>query len=109
MKGLSPEERKNYKREYRSLLFSELLIALMEEDEISVRRLAELAKISPTIIQKIRSGKKKNITLETLVKITSSFGYSLILERQIKGESKSRIILNQPQNGEQLETQLKRR
>ena len=66
-------------KEYRELLISELLLATMEEDHISVRKLAAEANVSPTIIQSLKSGKKTNITLETLSRILDAIGYQIIL------------------------------
>jgi DNA-binding Xre family transcriptional regulator len=76
-------ENKNQERlldkEYRELLISELLLAAMEEDHISVRKLAAEAEVSPTIIQSLKSGKKTNITIETLSRILDVVGYQIIL------------------------------
>ena len=76
-------ENKNQKKllntEYRELLISELLLAAMEEDHISVRKLAKEAEVSPTIIQELRSGRKLNITIETLSRILDVIGYQIIL------------------------------
>lgn len=66
-------------KEYRELLISELLLAVMEEDHISVRKLAAEADVSPTIIQNLKSGKKTNITLDTLSRILDVLGYKIIL------------------------------
>ncbi len=66
-------------REYRDLLISELLLAAMEEDHISVRKLASEAEVSPTIIQSLKSGKKTNITVETLSRILDVIDYQIIL------------------------------
>lgn len=64
--------------EYKELLISELLIAAMEKDHISVRKLAAAAGVSPTIVQGLRSGTKTNITFETLSKILDAIGYQII-------------------------------
>jgi DNA-binding Xre family transcriptional regulator len=66
-------------REYRELLLSELLLAAMKEDHLSVRKLAAEAEVSPTIIQSLKSGKKTNITIETLSRILDVVGYQIIL------------------------------
>ena len=60
------EQKKLLELEYKELLLSELLLAAMEEDHISIRKLAEAAGVSPTIIQGLRSGRKTNITIDTL-------------------------------------------
>lgn len=65
-------------QEYKELLVSELLLAAMKEDHISVRKLAAAAGVSPTIIQGLRSGKLTNITVDTLSKILDAIGYQII-------------------------------
>ena len=74
-------------KEYRELLISELLLAAMEEDHISVRKLAQAAGVSPTVIQSLRSGSKTNITIDTLSRILDAIGYqiSFIPKDRIKG------------------------
>lgn len=72
------KEHKLLDREYQALLVSELLLAAaMEEDHLSVRKLAEAAGVSPTIIQELRKGRKSNITLETLSRILDVIGYQI--------------------------------
>lgn len=68
-------------KEYHQLLLSELLISLMEEDHVSVRKLAKAAGLSPSIIQDIRSGKKENITLKSFSNIAAALGYEIVLEK----------------------------
>lgn len=64
--------------EYKELLLSELLYAAMKEDHLSVRKLAAMVGVSPTIIQDVRSGIKKNFTLETISRILGAIGYEII-------------------------------
>jgi len=78
---MSPEERKDFEQEYKDLLLSEMLIAAMQEDNISVRKLAKAAGISPTIIQGIRSGTRSNVSAQSLFKILNGLGYNLFAER----------------------------
>jgi DNA-binding Xre family transcriptional regulator len=73
------KQKKLLDKEYGELLISELLLAAMEEDHISVRKLAVEAGVSPTIIQSLKSGKKTNITIDTLSKILDVIGYQIIL------------------------------
>ncbi|MDP1609263.1 MAG: helix-turn-helix transcriptional regulator [Chlamydiales bacterium] len=63
----------------RELLISELLLAAMKEDHLSVRKLAAEADVSPTIIQNLKSGKKTNITINTLSRILDVIDYQIIL------------------------------
>jgi transcriptional regulator with XRE-family HTH domain len=70
-----------YAKSYKELLFSELLMAMMEDDDVSVRALAKEANLSPSIIQNIRSGKQQDIKVSNLIKIAHVFGYDLLLQK----------------------------
>lgn len=70
-----------FDKSYKEFLLSELLIAIMEEDEISVRDLAKEAGLSPTVIQKLRSGKQDNLKISNFVGIAQACGYRVILEK----------------------------
>jgi len=74
LKGMTKARRKKFDEGYRDLLLSELLIAIMQEDTISVRELAKAAGISPTIIQGVRSGASQNVTMQSFLKIMSAWG-----------------------------------
>lgn len=71
------KQKKLLDSEYKDLLISEMLIAAMENDHLSVRKLAKAAGVSPTIIQGIRSGSRTNITLDTLSRILDTIGYQM--------------------------------
>lgn len=73
--------KKGFDKSYKEFLLSELLIAIMEEDEISVRELAKEVGLSPTIIQKIRSGKQEDLKISNFVSIVQVCGYKVILEK----------------------------
>lgn len=76
---------------YKELALSELLLALMEdEDDISVRKLAKAAGLSATSIQKMRSGEQKDTKVSNFLRIAREFGYSVVLEKEGK-----RILLGQ--------------
>ena len=76
--------KKIFDEEYQELLFSELMISMMENDDKSVRKLAEETDISPSIIQNLRSGKQSDIKLKNLLKIALAFGYKLCLKKDDK-------------------------
>lgn len=78
----NPEFKKKHEESYRDLVLSELLLAIMAEDNISIRSLAKQAGISPTIIQDIRSGKRDNLTLKTFSSLIDALGYNLVLEKR---------------------------
>lgn len=73
--------KKAFDKSYKEFLLSELLIAIMGEDEISVRDLAKEVGLSPTIIQKIRSGKQDDLKISNFVSIVNACGYKVVLEK----------------------------
>lgn len=75
MEAKTPKQRKKFEEEYKELALSELILALMERDEISVRKLAKIAGVSPTIVQEMRSGLKKNYSMESFYKILTTLGF----------------------------------
>lgn len=72
--SLSPKELKKFNEEYQELLLSELILAAMEKDNISVRKLAKMAGVSPTIVQAMRSGTKKDFTMQSFLKVLKGLG-----------------------------------
>ncbi|MDR3491135.1 MAG: hypothetical protein P4M12_03710 [Gammaproteobacteria bacterium] len=77
----NPKFKKAFTKSYKELLLSELLIAIMDDDEKSVRSLANEVGLSPTIIQNIRSGKQHDIKVSNFVSIVHACGYKVILEK----------------------------
>lgn len=73
--------KKSFDKHYKEFLLSELLIAIMEKNEISVRDLANEVGLSPTVIQKIRSGKQEDLKISNFVSIVQVCGYKVILEK----------------------------
>lgn len=73
--SLSAKEKKEFEEEFKELVLSELVLALMEQDKISVRKLAKLAGISPTVIQAMRSGKDKDYSMSSFFKILKGLGF----------------------------------
>ncbi len=82
--SLNTQQKKAFKREYKNLLIDEMIIALMELDGVSVRKLAEAAELSPTIIQGVKSGLRKNVTAISLLKILNGLGCKVIVEKNGK-------------------------
>ena len=81
MESMTPQQKKKFEEEYKELVLSELILAAMEEDNISVRKLAKLAGVSPTIVQEMRSGAKKSFNIGSFFKIFQSLGYKFLLEK----------------------------
>jgi len=74
LETLNQQERKKFDEEYKELLLSELILAAMEKDNISVRKLAKMAGVSPTIVQAMRSGSKKDFSMQSFFKILKGLG-----------------------------------
>ncbi len=82
LSSLTPKELKKFKDGYRDFALSELILAMMEEDEISVRALAKIAGVSPTVVQAMRSGSKKDFSMRSFFKVLKGLGCKkLVIER----------------------------
>ena len=68
-------------REYKELMLSELVLAIMAQDSKSVRELARELGVSKTVIQNLRSGEQSDMKLSNFVKLTRAYGYDLVLEK----------------------------
>jgi len=86
-----PKWKAGFEKGYEKFLISELLIEAMEENNISVRKLAQKAGVSPTIIQNMRSGKSTNISLNTLGPILSALHYKIAFVKVKPGKYKANI------------------
>jgi DNA-binding Xre family transcriptional regulator len=69
-------------KEYKELMLSELVHALMAEDSKSIRKLADQLGISKTVIQNLRDGTQSDMKLSNFVKLTHAYGYHLVLEKE---------------------------
>lgn len=94
-----PERRKKIDEEYQELLLSELITDLMSEDRISVRKLAEAAGLSPSIVQDVRSGKKENLTLRSFENIVSALGYHIVLQKSCTRLSPRKLRIPRTRRG----------
>lgn len=72
-----PARKESFDKGYNEFLLNEFLLEAMEENHISVRKLAEKAGVSPAVIQNIRTGKSSNVTLKTLSGIAAVLGYRI--------------------------------
>ncbi len=77
---MDPEFRAQFEIEYQEFALSEIVLQLMEEEKISVRKLARAAEVSPTVIQDIRSGNRTNITLDNFFKILKALGSRMAVQ-----------------------------
>lgn len=73
--------KKRLEKEYKELVLSELILAMMAEDNRSVRKLAEEAGIAPSVLQSVRSGKHSNMTLKNFIKLISALGGELTIKK----------------------------
>ena len=81
LEAKTPAQRKKYEEGYLDFLLSEMILAAMEEDDISVRKLAKIANVSPTIVQDMKSGAKTSFNTNSLFKVLQGLGYEVLLER----------------------------
>lgn len=79
-----PEFEKDLNKRYRDFILSELLLAIMQEDRISIRKLAREAGVSPSLIQDLRTGKKDNLTFRSFSNIMTALGYDIVLKKRNK-------------------------
>ena len=77
----NPEFRKGVEKEYKKLVISELVIALMTNNHKSVRSLAKECGLSPAAINKLRTGKQDDVMLRNFINIAKACGYHLVLEK----------------------------
>ncbi len=76
-----PKRKEQFEKGYNEFLVNEFLLEAMEENNISVRKLAEKARVSPAIIQRIRTGGSSNITLKKLNDIATALGYRINFQK----------------------------
>lgn len=77
----NPAFQERFEEGYKEFLLSELVHAMMDHDEISVRKLAEEIDLSPTAIQNVRSGKQKDMKITNFLNLAKACGYRLVLEK----------------------------
>ena len=72
--------RESFENGYRNFSLSEILLGLMKESHKSVRGLAHDSGLSPTVIQKVRSGDQKDLKVSSFLTIAEACGYHICLE-----------------------------
>ena len=77
----NPSEKDLFEQEYNDFILSEFVLEKMEQENISVRTLAQKAGVSPTVIQKIRSRQSERINFRTFSTVLKTLGYKIRLER----------------------------
>jgi DNA-binding Xre family transcriptional regulator len=70
-----------FEKEYNEFLLSEFVLEKMEAENISVRKLAKKAGVSPTVIQKIRSQNASRINFRTFTSVLNTLGYRINIEK----------------------------
>ncbi len=78
----NPIQKAKFDKEYSKFLLKEFLLEAMDENKMSIRKLAEVTGISTSIIQNIRSEKDTNITFNTLNTLINTLGYKLSIEKK---------------------------
>jgi hypothetical protein len=70
-----------FQAESATLEVSEFIAREMAERAVSVRTLARLASVSPTVVQGIKSGTRNNIEYATLKALAVALGYRITFTR----------------------------
>ena len=76
-----PKWRKRFEEKYAQFLLSEIILGLMEQEKLSVRALARMVGVSPTVINGIRTGKRKNLTFKNFLGLASALGAKVKIEK----------------------------
>jgi DNA-binding Xre family transcriptional regulator len=77
----NPKRKEKFDKEYNEFLLSEFVLEKMESENISVRKLAQKAGVSPTVIQKIRTKNAERINFRTFTNVLNSLGYRINIEK----------------------------
>jgi len=77
----NPKRKAKFEKEYNEFLLSEFILEKMEAENISVRKLAKKAGVSPTVIQKIRGKNAEKINFRTFTNVLNTLGYRINFEK----------------------------
>jgi len=77
----NPKRKAKFEKEYNEFLLSEFVLEKMESENLSVRKLAKKAGVSPTIIQKIRTKNAERINFRTFTNVLHTLGYRINIEK----------------------------
>ncbi len=79
--SMSPARRKKFDEGYRNFALSELVLALLNQDEESINQLARIAGVSSCDIDTLRFGSKDEFALTSVVKALEGLGFTIRIER----------------------------
>jgi ribosome-binding protein aMBF1 (putative translation factor) len=86
----NPDFKAKFETGYQEFLLAELLIAIMENDGLSIEELAKEVNLSPAVIRVLCTGEQKDLKLSNFLQVAKACGYRLILE---KGEERISLVL----------------
>jgi len=72
-----PERKRDYEKGYKEFLLTEMICEAMEEQNLSVRKLASMAHVSKTTVMQLRTGDAESVTLKKLKKILAALHLEL--------------------------------
>ncbi|MDR0822354.1 MAG: hypothetical protein LBN20_01050 [Endomicrobium sp.] len=75
------KEKEIFNKEYSDFVLSEFVLEKMEQENLSIRSLAQKAGVSTAIIQKIRSKDAENINYKTFSNVLHTLGYRISIEK----------------------------
>lgn len=76
-----PKWRERFEKQYAQFLLSEIILGLMAQEKMSVRALARMVGVSPTVINGLRTGARTNLTFKNFLGLASALGAKVTLEK----------------------------
>jgi DNA-binding Xre family transcriptional regulator len=78
-KATNGKAKKKSKKAAKGFGLAKLLVNTMKRNAKSIRELAKEAGLSPTVIQKLRTGQQVDVKLNNFISIFKACGYDLVL------------------------------
>lgn len=75
------DRRKRFEEKYARFIMADIVIGFMEQEQLSVRAMARAMGVSPTVVQDLRSGKRKNLTLKHLLAFADACHAKITIEK----------------------------
>lgn len=91
IESLTPQKKKAFDKELKEFLLSELLLAIIEKDDISIKKLAKEVGISPTVIHAMQSDTAKKSGLKSFFKGLQGLGFNKVT---FGGRGRNKITLD---------------
>jgi DNA-binding Xre family transcriptional regulator len=84
-----PKWRQRFEDQYAQFLLSEIITGLMAQEKMSVRALARMVGVSPTVINGLRTGTRTNLTFKNFLGLATALGATVKL---VKGKDSYSLL-----------------